>query len=45
MIDVRGLTRHYRVHQRQPGLAAALRSLVRREYTTVKAVDGITFSI
>jgi ABC-2 type transport system ATP-binding protein len=45
MIDVRDLTKHYRVHKRQPGLAAALKSLVKREYTTVKAVDGITFSI
>ncbi|MCU0700321.1 MAG: ATP-binding cassette domain-containing protein [Myxococcaceae bacterium] len=45
MIEVRQLTKHYRVHKRQPGLAAAFKSLFRREYTTVKAVDGITFSI
>jgi ABC-2 type transport system ATP-binding protein len=45
MIEVLQLTKHYRVHKRQPGLGAAFKSLFRREYTTVKAVDGITFSI
>jgi len=33
------------VHRRDPGLAASLRSLVRRRYDTVKAVDGIGFSV
>ncbi|NVJ01943.1 ATP-binding cassette domain-containing protein [Myxococcus sp. AM009] len=45
MISVRGLRKHYQVHQRPPGLKAALRSLVHRSYTTVKAVDGISFDI
>ncbi|MBL9039158.1 MAG: ATP-binding cassette domain-containing protein [Archangium sp.] len=45
MIDVRGLKKHYRVHKRQPGFAAAARSLFRREYEVVKAVDGIEFSV
>jgi len=45
MIEVRGLKKHYRVHKRAPGLGAALRSLFNRQYTTVKAVDGISFSI
>ncbi|WP_223637404.1 ATP-binding cassette domain-containing protein [Corallococcus sp. EGB] len=45
MISVRGLRKHYQVHKRPPGLKAALRSLVHRSYTTVKAVDGITFDI
>ncbi len=45
MIDVRGLSKHYRVHRRPPGLAAAVRSLFRRRYETVRAVDGITFSV
>ncbi len=45
MIRIRGLTKHYRVHKRPPGLAAAIRSLFKREYTVVKAVDGIEFSI
>ncbi|NOJ92470.1 ATP-binding cassette domain-containing protein [Corallococcus coralloides] len=45
MISVRGLRKHYQVHKRPPGLKAALRSLVHRSYTTVKAVDGISFDI
>src|SRR5215831_4466666 len=45
MISVRGLRKYYKVHKRPPGLRAAFRSLFRRSYTTVKAVDGITFEI
>ncbi len=45
MIDVRGLKKHFRVHRRKPGFAAALRSLVRRTYDVVKAVDDVTFRI
>jgi ABC-2 type transport system ATP-binding protein len=45
VIEVRGLTKHYRVHRREPGLAAAVRSLFRRRYEAVKAVDGIDFSV
>jgi ABC-2 type transport system ATP-binding protein len=45
MIRVRGLQKHYRVHQRAPGLKAALKSLFTREYSWVKAVDGIDFDI
>jgi ABC-2 type transport system ATP-binding protein len=45
VIDVRGLAKHYQVHRRPPGLAAALRSVFRRRYDTVRAVDGIDFSV
>ncbi len=45
MISVRGLKKHYRVHKRPPGLLAAARSVFKREYTEVAAVDGIDFSI
>ncbi len=45
MIQVRGLRKEYRVHKREPGLASALRSLVRRRYEVVKAVDGIDFAV
>ncbi len=45
MIEVRDLAKHYQVHRRPPGIAAAVRSLFRRRYDTVKAVDGITFSV
>ncbi|HYO53760.1 ATP-binding cassette domain-containing protein [Archangium sp.] len=45
MISVRDLRKHYQVHKRPPGLKAALRSVIHRTYTTVKAVDGISFEI
>jgi len=45
VIEVRALSKHYRVHERPPGVAAALRSLVRRQYRTVKAVDGLSFQV
>jgi ABC-2 type transport system ATP-binding protein len=45
VIDVRGLAKHYQVHRRPAGLGAALRSVFHRRYETVKAVDGIDFSV
>src|SRR4029078_2378064 len=45
MIDVRNLSKSYRVHKRAPGIAAALRSVLRRRYETVKAVEELSFQI
>src|SRR5579871_1635429 len=45
MIRVRALRKHYTVHERAPGLAAAVRALFVREKKTVAAVDGIDFDI
>src|SRR6187401_2205545 len=45
MIDVRNLSKSYRVHKRAPGIAAALRSVLKRRYETVKAVDDLSFQI
>ena len=45
MISVKDLSKYYQVHKRPPGLKAAFRSVFHRSYTTVKAVDGITFDI
>ncbi len=45
VIEVSELRKEYRVHRREPGLVASLASLVRRRYETVKAVDGIGFSV
>ena len=45
LIDVRNLSKSYRVHKRPPGLGAALRSVLRRKYETVKAVDDLSFQI
>jgi ABC-2 type transport system ATP-binding protein len=45
MIVVDDLRKHFRVHRRPPGVRAALRSVVRRTYEVVKAVDGVSFTI
>jgi ABC-2 type transport system ATP-binding protein len=45
MIRVRELRKHYSVHERPPGVAAAFRSLFRRERKAVPAVDGVDFDI
>jgi ABC-2 type transport system ATP-binding protein len=45
VIRVRDLVKHFKVHKRPPGFAAAMKSLVRRKYEIVKAVDGVTFEI
>jgi ABC-2 type transport system ATP-binding protein len=44
-VVVRDLRKTYVVPEREAGLRAALRSLVRRRHLDVKAVDGITFEI
>jgi ABC-2 type transport system ATP-binding protein len=45
VIEVRGLVKTYRVHQRNEGLRAALASLFHRRYDTVRAVDNLSFAI
>lgn len=44
-IVVSHLVKHYEVHRKQAGLKASLRSLFKREYETVRAVDDISFTI
>ena len=44
-IVVRNLSKTYRVPEREPGLEAALRSLVRRTYRDVEAVRDVSFDI
>lgn len=44
-IVLRELSKVYRVHEREPGLVASLRSLVRRRHRVVRAVEGISFSV
>jgi len=45
LIDVRSLSKSYRVHKRPPGLGAALRSVLSRKYELVKAVEDLSFQI
>jgi ABC-2 type transport system ATP-binding protein len=45
MIQVKDLRKSYMVTEREPGIAAAVRSLFNRKVREVKAVDGISFEI
>jgi ABC-2 type transport system ATP-binding protein len=45
LIDVRNLSKSYRVHKRAPGVGAALKSVFRRKYELVKAVEDLSFRI
>ncbi len=45
IIQAEGLTKVYRVYQKQAGLLGALRGLVRREHKDVRAVDNVSFTI
>jgi ABC-2 type transport system ATP-binding protein len=44
-IEVRGLTKVFRVFRRRPGIRGAVVNLFKREYEKVRAVDGISFTI
>jgi viologen exporter family transport system ATP-binding protein len=45
VVQVDGLTKVFRVPEREAGLRASLRSLVARQWREVRAVDGISFEI
>jgi ABC-2 type transport system ATP-binding protein len=45
VIEIRQLSKVYRVHRRAPGMAAALRSVFRRNYESVQALDGLSLAI
>jgi ABC-2 type transport system ATP-binding protein len=44
-IVIRNLSKTYRVPEREPGLAASLKSLVRRTYRDVEAVCDVNFTV
>lgn len=44
-VRVNGLTKLYRVPVRAGGFVASVRSLFQREYRTVEAVRGVSFTI
>jgi len=44
-IVIRNLSKTYRVPEREPGLAASLKSLVRRTYRDVEAVCDVSFTV
>jgi viologen exporter family transport system ATP-binding protein len=44
-IEIRDLRKLYHVHEREAGLVASMRSLVRRRTSAIAAVDGISFDV
>jgi len=44
-IEVDNLSKHFRVHHREASLRSSLRSLLRRRYETVRAVEGASFQV
>src|SRR5512136_3023786 len=42
---VRNLSKTYRVPERQAGLSAAIKSLVRRTYRDIPAVQNVSFTV
>ena len=45
MIELNRICKSFRVAKRNPGLISAAKSLFHREYSTVKALDHVSFSI
>ena len=45
MIELNNICKSFRVAKRDPGLLAAAKSLFHREYTTVHALDQVSFTI
>lgn len=45
VIEVNGLKKYFKVHQKEPGLAGSVKSLFSRKYEEIKAVDNVTFTI
>jgi len=45
IIDVQDLSKIYRTQKRLPGIGGAIQGLFNRQFTEVRAVDGVSFSI
>lgn len=45
LIEVKNLCKTFRTYSRREGVWGSVRDLVRREYKTLNAVDGISFSV
>lgn len=44
-IKTRNLTRHFETYEKEEGLLGSLKGLFKREYKTVKAVDGVDLQV
>ncbi|MBD3280927.1 ATP-binding cassette domain-containing protein [Candidatus Dojkabacteria bacterium] len=44
-IELKNLSKYFKVYKKQPGFVGSLKGLFKREYNTVKAVDDVSFDI
>ncbi len=44
-ISVQKLSKHFKIHKKQPGLTGSVKALFSREYRTIEAVNDINFEI
>ncbi len=45
VVRVKNLKKHFKVHEKEAGLKGSIKTLFKREYRSVKAVDDVTFEI
>ncbi len=45
IIKVKNLKKYFKVYKKEPGLWGSIKSLWKRDYETVKAVDDVSFEI
>lgn len=45
MIEMKGITKIFKISKRNAGLKMAVKSLIKREYEEIKALDNISFNI
>jgi len=45
VIEVKNLKKYYKSYKKDKGVLGSLKSLINREYKTIKAVDNITFNV
>ncbi len=45
IIEVKNLKKHFKTFKKEAGFLSTVASLIKRNYTTIKALDGITFNV
>ena len=45
IIEVKNLKKHFKTFKNEAGFLSTVASLIKRNYTTIKALDGITFNV
>lgn len=45
IIKVKNLKKYYQLYKKEPGLVGSIKSIFKRKYFNVKAIDGVSFNI